>query len=36
MMKRSSTLLRLVFVAFILLFTSGISLEAQSQAQNQA
>ena len=36
MMKRSSTLLRLVFVAFILLFTSGISLEAQTQAQNQA
>jgi hypothetical protein len=35
MMKRSSTLRRLVFVAFILLFTSGISLEAQSQAQNQ-
>jgi hypothetical protein len=36
MMKRSSTLLRLVFVAFIPLCTSGISLDAQSQAQNQA
>jgi len=34
-MKRPSTLLRLVFVTFILLFNSGISPEAQSQAQNE-